>query len=209
MLTHAERDAILATFDNAWVAWITAINDWRAGDVDEVDYAGAARAQVSLGAAGNTTPVGGRQRANDALVTGGEKSDAGTQNAIGWALFDDETPGTPARWIGLLDADPAVVGVGNTDDTILSYAHGLAADQRVFVLAAPGALLPAGLAENTAYFVLASGLTADAFQLSLTSGGAAINITAGGAAWFCPYTPLAISQNATPEFAIGALVVQV
>lgn len=37
-----------------------------------------------------------------------------------------------------------VLGVGNVDDTIDAYAHGFATDQRIFVLAAPGALLPQG-----------------------------------------------------------------
>jgi len=124
---------------------------------------------------------------------------------IGFGLYTASTAGT-LRAIGFLDADPPILGVGNVDDTIDAYAHGLSTDQRVIVLAAPGALLPAGLSENTAYFVLASGLTADVFKLSTTSGGAAVNITAGGAALFMPYTAVTVATNATPEFAIGALV---
>jgi hypothetical protein len=37
--------------------------------------------------------------------------------------------------------------------------------------------LPTGLAEDTDYYVIAAGLTADAFEVSATSGGAAINTT--------------------------------
>ena len=79
---------------------------------------------------------------------------------------------------------------------------------RVLMLAAPGAVIPTGLSENTAYFVLASGLTADVFKLSTTSGGAAVDITAGGAALFMPYKAVTVATNNTPQFAVGALVFQ-
>jgi hypothetical protein len=70
-------------------------------------------------------------------------------------------------------------------DTFASIGHGLATDDRVFVTAVAGDALPAGLAIDTLYFVRATGLTADAFTLSTTSGGAAVNITADGeVAWF-------------------------
>lgn len=54
--------------------------------------------------------------------------------------------------------------------------HGLSVGQPVR-LTTTGAL-PTGLGVNTQYFVIATGLTADAFQLSATQGGAAV-ITTG------------------------------
>jgi hypothetical protein len=72
-----------------------------------------------------------------------------------------------------------------TGDTFTSVGHGLAADDRVFVTAVGGDALPTGLAVDTLYFVRATGLTADAFTLSTTSGGAAVDVTAAGeCAWF-------------------------
>lgn len=77
------------------------------------------------------------------------------------------------------------VATVTTGDTFTSVGHGLAADDRVFVTAAAGDALPAGLAIDTLYFVRATGLTADAFTLSTTSGGAAVDVTAAGeCAWF-------------------------
>jgi hypothetical protein len=108
----------------------------------------------------------------------------------------------------LLGDDSPFVGVGNGDDTISAYSHGLETDERVFVLAAPGAVIPTGLSENVAYFVLASGLTADVFKLSTTSAGAAVNITVGGAAQFMPYKVRTVAGGATPTAAIGTIVVQ-
>ena len=54
-----------------------------------------------------------------------------------------------------------------------STAHGLAANDRVR-LYTTGAL-PTGLTANTTYYVISAGLTADAFELSASEGGAAIN----------------------------------
>lgn len=68
-------------------------------------------------------------------------------------------------------------------DAISSNGHGLANTNRVFVSTVAGEALPAGLSATTLYFVV--GATTDSYQLSLTSGGAAIDITAlGDLAWF-------------------------
>jgi hypothetical protein len=215
MYTNAFRDLILDTMDggslSAWTPFIgllTAITDMRAGTVTEASYTGyGTRPSASLGAVGNTTPTGGRQKANDAAVT--FPTNTGSDQAvIGIGYYSASTGGSP-RIIDLLDADPPIIGTVDTADLITTGAvHGLVADQRVFVLSAPGMLLPAGLSENTAYFVLASGLTTTAFKVSTTSGGAAVDITAAGAAMFIPYTPRTVAAGATPEFAIGALVQQ-
>ena len=72
-----------------------------------------------------------------------------------------------------------------TADTFTSVAHGLAADNRVFFSTVGGDALPAGISATTLYFVRATGLTADAFSVSTTSGGAALDITAAGeASWY-------------------------
>lgn len=214
MLTHAMRDAILDTADgaalSAWTGYIgliKAVTDLRAGTVTEAAYTGyGTRPSVSFGAAANTSPTGGRQKANDAAVTFPTNTGA-NEDQIGWGIWTASTGGT-LRVFGFLDADPPILGTADTADLITAPGHGLQADQRVFVLACPGAVIPTGLAENTAYYVLATGLTTDAFKLSATSGGAAIDITASGAALFMPYKALTVATNATPEFAIGALVWQ-
>lgn len=54
-------------------------------------------------------------------------------------------------------------------------SHGLIAGDRV-VLSTTG-VLPNGLTTNTPYYVLSAGLTANAFELSETAGGTAINTT--------------------------------
>jgi hypothetical protein len=64
-------------------------------------------------------------------------------------------------------------------DLITSYGHGLSAGHEVIVYDAFG-VIPTGLTDETIYYVIATGLTTDAFSVSTTLGGAAMNITADG-----------------------------
>lgn len=206
MFTTSFRDTVLGTL-GGFIGLIKTITDFRAGTVTEAAYTGyGTRPAITYGAAANTSPLGGRQKANSALVTFPQNTGS-NETEIGWGVWSASTAGT-LQAIGFLDTTPPMFGVGQVDDFIHSIAHGLVTDQRVFVLATPGAILPTGLAENTAYFVLAVGLTADLFKVSLTSGGAAIDITVGGAVLFMSYKAVTVATNATPEFAIGALLVQ-
>lgn len=67
-----------------------------------------------------------------------------------------------------------------TTDTLTSAAHGLTVFNRGFVLRPTGAgtSIPGGLNETIVYWVVT--VAANTFQLSLTSGGAAVNFTDNG-----------------------------
>lgn len=62
-----------------------------------------------------------------------------------------------------------------TPGVFTSTGHGLSAGNKV-VFSTTG-VLPTGLVAGTTYYVMSTGLTADAFQVSATEGGAAINTT--------------------------------
>lgn len=81
-----------------------------------------------------------------------------------------------------------------TANTIDSPAHGLTADTRVVFWADTGAALPTGLSEGTIYWVIATGLTTDVFEVSTTQGGSAVDITANGDGTF---------QSCVPEVFAG------
>jgi hypothetical protein len=74
----------------------------------------------------------------------------------------------------------AVAAADLTNNDIQSEAHGLVANDTVLFWPTIGATLPNGLAEDTIYFVIATGLTTDSFRVSLTQGGAAVDITGAG-----------------------------
>lgn len=207
MFTTPFRNTVLGTL-GLFVGLIKTITDFRVPTVTEAAYTGyGTRPGITYSATAATSPAGGRQVTNSALVTFPQNTGA-NEDQIAWGIYSAATAGT-LQAIGFLDADPPIFGVGNLDNTIDAYAHGLQTDQRVFVLAAPGAVIPTGLVENTAYFVLAAGLTADVFSLSTSSGGGAADITVGGASLFMPYKAVTVATNATPEFAINALVIQI
>jgi hypothetical protein len=64
--------------------------------------------------------------------------------------------------------------------------------------------LPTGLTEGTVYFVV--GATTDTFQVSATSGGSAVNITAIGDLFHQKVVPEVFGGQGQITVAIGALV---
>lgn len=140
------------------------------------------------------SPAYARKAATWAAASG--RSKAGTL-----AAAFDVAAGTTVRWVGFFDALTvgtflgmvpnggamteafAVNSAGVTSNTIDAPSHGFVAGNSVVVWTVPGAVLPTPLAEGTVYWVIATGLTADALQLSATSGGAAIDLTAVGSGY--------------------------
>lgn len=100
------------------------------------------------------------------------------------SAYDAVTAGTQKAWSPANASARRAFSVTDAADitanTIDSPSHGLVAGDHVLVWASIGAGLPAPLAEDTEYFVIAAGLTTDVFSLSATLGGSAINITAIG-----------------------------
>lgn len=120
---------------------------------------------------------------------------SGRSKATSASMVFDVPAGTTVRWVGIWDAVTAGNFLGMTpngaatpqdfvvpdisNDTLECVAHGYSNGNSVVVWAVPGDPLPTGLSEGTVYFVISA--TTDDLQLSATSGGSAINITAIGA----------------------------
>lgn len=108
---------------------------------------------------------------------------------------------------GLFQIGSLLRGVATvtTGDTFTSVAHGLTTDDRVFFATVAGDAIPTGLSTTTLYFIKSAGLTADAFQIATTSGGAAVDITAAGeCAWF-KTVPNTFASAGNLVIATGAL----
>lgn len=73
-------------------------------------------------------------------------------------------------------------------DTLTAAAHGLVNGQQVVVYDTDVGTLPAGLVEGTVYFVISA--ATNTLQLSASSGGSAIDLTAAGTGFI---------QNIVPE----------
>jgi hypothetical protein len=92
-----------------------------------------------------------------------------------------------------------------TANDVQSVAHGLAANDRVEFEVIEGLTVPTGLTAGTLYFVIATGLTTDAFRVSTTQGGAAVDITGTGSAIWRKVVVTNFSSAGTFQVAAGDL----
>ena len=133
---------------------------------------------------------------------------AGTYSDL--LFFNAGTGNAAGNYLGYAPINGSVKGFATCDaadvtaNTITSSAHGLANTDRVRVYNVFAETLPAGLTEGTLYFVV--GAATDTFQLSLTSGGAAIDITAIGEMFFQKVIPEVFASQGQITVAIGAIV---
>jgi len=118
-------------------------------------------------------------------------------------LWDALTVGNFQGYFGIGSTLRGVASVEAGTDTLASNGHGLSNDHRVFVFAVTGEAIPTGLAAGTLYFVVGS--AADTFQLSLTSGGAAVNVTADGELAFARTVPEVFGSQGTLTIDTGNL----
>jgi len=127
---------------------------------------------------------------------------------VAWALFDAVTTGN-CLWTGWFStvAGTAQVDAGTdvTNNDIESSAHGLTTDDRVVFEVLEAFTLPAGLTAGTLYFVLATGLATDSFRVSTTSGGSAVDITAGGQGMWRKVVPKTTNSGDTFRVSASAL----
>lgn len=102
----------------------------------------------------------------------------------GYLSYHNASAGNTNNYRGYGPINGTVKGFGTVDsagvtaNAIQSAAHGYANTDRVTVYNVFAESLPGGLTEGTLYFVV--GATTDTFQVSLTSGGAAVDITSIG-----------------------------
>lgn len=122
-------------------------------------------------------------------------STGNTNNYRGYAPF-----GGAVRSFGTVDAADV------TANSITSNAHGLVNTDRVMVFNVLSESIPAGLTEGTIYFVV--GATTDTFQVSLTSGGAAVDITGQGELFLQKVVPEVFAAQGQITVAASALVLE-
>lgn len=211
MFTTAGRDNLLGNVDSLFAALLTAVSNLRTGSVTEANYTGysATRPGITFGSAADTSPAGARRRQNSSAVTFGTNTGS-NQDIIAVGFFTASSGGT-CRFIDYLSSTSAFVAVAQdgSPDQFYAPAHGLAADQRVRLVAAAGAPIPTGVSENTDYYVMSTDLATNAFRLSTAVGNSGpVSLTTWGACQVIPINPVTVATGATPEFAVGALAVE-
>lgn len=144
-------------------------------------------------------------------------SSGGTKASNAAITFD--VPATTVSYIGLWSAvtagtfygyfpaggfTPLAATLDATSDAFTSFAHGLANTNQVLVYDIMGAGLPTGFTEGTIYFVVNA--TTDTFQLSATSGGAAITVTTAAEVVVQRILPEVFAAQGQYQIASGNLI---
>lgn len=130
--------------------------------------------------------------------------------SYGFLLFFNASSGNTGNYRGYAPINGTLRGFATVDttltnDQILSPGHGLSNTDRVMLFNTFGNALPTGAAEGTIYFVVSA--ATDTFKVSLTSGGAAVDLTAvgGGDLYYEKVIPETFASQGQLTIAASAL----
>jgi hypothetical protein len=157
------------------------------------------------------SPAYARKAITYAAASGGQRSNSAA------ILFD--VPATTVTHVGLWSAvtagtfygyypaggfTPMAATLDAGTDAFTSFAHGLANTNQVLVYDTMAGGLPTGFIEGTVYFVVSA--ATDTFQLSATSGGAAITVTTAAEVVVQRVLPEVFAAQGQYNIAIGQLI---
>lgn len=175
---------------------------------------------ANAGEATGGTPAYARVAVTLGAAASGQKSNtgalaidvpAGTYAFL--TLWNTVTGNAAGNYLGHIPfgGASALKGFGTVDttlttDTLFSRAHGMSNGDRIQLFNVFAETLPTGLTEGTVYFVV--GAATDTFQVSLTSGGAAVDITAvgGGEFYWQRVIPETFASQGQVTVAASALI---
>ena len=172
---------------------------------------------ANSGEATGGTPAYARVAVTWGAASAGTKSNTGAltwdvpAGTYGFFTFYNASTGNTNNYRGYIPFGGGTRSFASVDttlanDQLLSVAHGLADNDRVMLFNVFSETLPTGLTEGTVYFVVNS--AANTFKVSLTQGGAAVDITAvgGGELFWQKVVPEVFAGQGQITAAIGALV---
>ena len=180
------------------------LHDGDPGKTGANEVAGGSYARVQVVAAGWNAATGGLTD-NNGIVTFTGMPVVGAPGIVAVGAWDAASSGN--FLIGGYLGNHAWKGFSADDTTgelIKCAGHGYSAGHTVIFNAGDGGVMPGGVTAGTVYYVIASGLTADVFSVSATSGGAAVNITSVGQGLVRRIEPKQVANAGdSVQFAIG------
>lgn len=136
----------------------------------------------------------------------GQRTDAGAAEVA--AFFSTGVASSGATKIlhrGVIGSRLGPFTAATSDTFTVPGLSGLANGDRVTFLTTHGSSLPTGITEGALYFVIS--LSGDTFQVSLTSGGAAVDVTGVGDGVAFKVSPITINQNSIPRLLAASTVI--
>lgn len=174
-----------------------------AGTLTEASWTSYARVAVTNNAT-NFPAASGGSKSNGTAINFATPG-SGPQTVVAFGIWDASTAGNLLYWGDLVGTEhPCTADVA---DLLTSPAHGFTTGDRVKFSSVAGVSIPTGLTDGAYYYVIATGLTTDAFKVSTTSGGSALDITATGGGKFGKSQEKVINSGDTVSFATSALTV--
>lgn len=162
------------------------------------------------------SPAYARQAVTWGAASSGQKTNSGAltfdvpAGTYGFLTFwNTATLNSGTQYRGYAPINGSIKGFGEVDatdvtnNTITSSAHGLANADRVVLFNVFAESIPTGITEGGVYFVV--GAATDTFQIALTSGGAAVDLTGQGELYFQKVIPEVFASQGQITVAISAL----
>lgn len=197
------RNKELDTLDNVSFAVATAYASLHNGNpgitgANEVTGGSYARQLVSLGAAASGAS------ANDGAINFTGMPAVTTPGVTHVGLWDAVSAGN-FLWAGPLGTrDVRAFTATNAGDLFTAFGHALTTADMVDLVTLFDSVLPTGASALTNYFVVTP-TAGSTFQISTTSGGSAVVLTADGAGMVRRIQPKVVNSGDTVNIAIAAL----
>jgi hypothetical protein len=172
------------------------------GGGTEVSGGSYARVAITNNATNWPAAAGGSKSNGTDIVFPAATADWGT--LLGWGLFDAASAGNLLYWGRLVGPEFPFTADASTD-TFRAPGSAFTNGDKVVTEAGTLGALPTGVDALTEYFVINA--STDTFKLSLTSGGAAIDITADGGGRVGKSLSKLTQTGDTPKFVTGQLTV--
>jgi len=166
---------------------------------NECTYTGYARKAIARSGAGWDRTA---QSASNAADLTFDPCTAGSEKALWWSMGVASSGATELMTFGPLKSGTKIF-TATTADVLTVPGNAFVLDEEVLIETIPGVTLPTGLSDGIYYVISPSG---DTLSLSLTVGGAAVNVTAAGGGKISKSLGLQISAGITPKFLANTMV---
>jgi hypothetical protein len=184
-------NAVASPLTNLHVALHTAFPGYGGSQTtNEVVYTGYSRKAVQRSSAGFT--VAGNIVTLTANVLFDERTDAGSAEISFFSVGRLATGAGTINRIGVFGSRMGLA-TATAADVLTVPGHTLAINDRITVLGLSGISLPAGVTEGALYFVKT--VAGNDITLSVTAGGATLDITTAGSGVLFKSTPITVTQG--------------